>query len=503
MAGADTPGTDGAKAGCGLLIILALSFALKLVLVTITPIGIDEAYGIAVGRSLSLSFFDHPPLSFWAPGIAARLSGIEHPLVYRAPFLIAGLVTTWAMYAIGVRLGGVRVGLWTAGLYAIAPFFVISTGVLIVPDGPLALFSALTVLSLVRIAGHGDRAPMAWWLLAGLTLALALMSKYQAAWIPVAVLVFMLINPRGRRWFGQAAPWLGVLVGLLGLLPVLVWNLQHGWISFTFHGSRAGGGMSADNILRMLVFQAIFLLPTGLLAVLIGIRLAFRRPVRPEVLLLAIIALGPVLIFNVIYLTSRGSFAHWAMPGWQFALPLAGLWLAGLGEATARRFRNWAGGFAIAIWLPVLLLVIHAQTGFLTRPFTDAAPDWDRTEEVFNLGGLRPGLEARGLWQEADLLMAADWVNGGLVDTATGAVLPMRIADLRSAHHFVFMEGAAATGTALLLEPSRLKLADQTAARLLGMAQAYDANAEILPPVILNRGGVPYVAVAVVRLQMR
>ena len=61
----------------------------------------------------------------------------------------------------------------------------------------------------------------------------------------------------------------------------------------------------------------------------------------------------------------------------------------------------------------------------------------------------------------------------------------------------------AATGNALLLEPSRLNHADQTATRLLALAQAFDDRAEILPPVILNRGGVPYVAVAVVRLQMR
>lgn len=496
-------GTTSGSAQRGLLILLVASLSLKLLLAAITPISIDEAYAIAVGRSLSLSFFDHPPLSFWAPGIAARLTGMEHPLIYRTPFLIAGLVTTWAMYAIGVRLGGLRAGLWTGILYATAPFFAISTGVLIVPDGPLALFSALTVLSLMRIAGHGDRAPLGWWLGAGATLAMALMSKYQAAWIPVAVLAFMLVSPRGRRWFGQAAPWLGVMVGLLGLLPVLIWNHQHDWISFTFHGSRAGGGMSADNILRMAILQAIFLLPTGLLAAIAGIRLALRRPVRADALLLAIIAFGPVLIFNAIYLTSRGSFAHWAMPGWQFALPLAGWWLAGLNAGRAHRFANWSKGFAIAIWIPVILLVIHAQTGLLTRHFTDAAPDWDRTEEVFNLSGLRPELEARGLWQQADLLMAGDWVNGGLVDTATGAALPMRIADPRSAHHFVYLEGASATGTALLLEPSRLKHADHTASRLLKLAYTYDASAEILPPVILKRGGVPYVAVSVVRLQMR
>ncbi|MFN7003809.1 MAG: hypothetical protein ACK4NW_10310, partial [Roseinatronobacter sp.] len=37
------------------------------VLAALMPLGTDEAYALAVGRGFDLSFFDHPPLGFWAP----------------------------------------------------------------------------------------------------------------------------------------------------------------------------------------------------------------------------------------------------------------------------------------------------------------------------------------------------------------------------------------------------------------------------------------------------
>lgn len=483
------------------IILYAMIF--KVAIAIILPLGVDEAYATAVARQFSLSFFDHPPVSFWLPVIFANLTGIDNRVIYRLPFLLAGLATTPIMYLIGQELKDRRAGLWTAFLYTAAPFFLVSAGILVVPDGILNLGLAVTVLFLVRIVKADGPVPMRYWIYTGLGLALALGSKYQAAWLPVAVLLFMVITAKGRRWFLQPGPWIAAGLGLVGLAPVIIWNMEHDWASFVFHTGRAGGGFNLSNPALMLAGQALFLLPTGLVAGVAGLRLGLRRGAAPERLLVALIALGPIVIFNYLYFTSTGSLAHWSMPGWQFALPLAAIWVVSKPPAALRRFFNWVVGFLVLVWVPVLLLVVQADTGVFTRPFYSRAPAWDYTLSIFDFGGLRAALDVRGLWKSTDVFMASGWAWGGLLDTALKSKKPMRIMDIKDAHHFIYLSDAKATGTALYMEPSTFQGTKKTAARMLAQARKIDPKARLLKPLILMRGGQPYVTVSLVRLTLK
>jgi len=498
------PATSSPKGDWRLLWrIILWAFAFKLLIALLLPLGVDEAYGVAVGREYSLSFFDHPPISFWLPVALAQITGIEAALVYRAPFLLAGVATTAVLFLIGREISGPRAGLWTAFLFATAPFFLVSSGILAVPDGTLNLALAVSVLFLVKIAQHEGRAPILWWLAVGAALALALASKYQAAWLPVAVLLFMVFTATGRRWFLQPGPWIAAAIGLIGLVPVLLWNYRHDWVSFVFHASRAEDGFNLKNFVLMSAGQVLFLLPPATIAAVAGLWLAFRRGGSPARVLLALVALGPIVIFNYVYLTSRTSHAHWTMPGWEFALPLAGAWLADRPMAGLRRFYRWTLGLSVVVWAPLLALVIHADTGFLTRPFYDRAPAWDYTLSMFDFGGLRAALGKRGLWQSTDVFMAGSWAFGGILDTALGAKKPMRIVDLQGAHHFVYLSDASATGQALLMEPGTFRDTDKNNARALAQARQIDPDATLLKPIILTRGGQPYVTVSLVRLTLK
>jgi len=480
--------------------LLAL-VAFKLLVAALAPLGVDEAYAVAVAREYSLAFFDHPPLSFWLPVGLAQLTGVEHPVIYRLPFILAGLLTTWAIYGIGQRIGGPRVARASALLHVAAPFFLVSGGLLVVPDGTLNLGLAFSVLFLLRILGADNRAPLHQWIAVGTFLALALASKYQAAWLPVAVLLFMVLTPTGRKWFVQPGPWIAAGIGLVGLLPTVLWNMDHGWASFAFHTGRAENGGSLANAALMMVGQAVFLLPTGLVAGVAGVALGWRRRgEQPALFLLALLAIGPILFFNYIYFTSSGTLAHWPMPGWLFALPLGALWINNRGERFRRLFRRTGAVLALALWVPLLALVVHARTGWLTAPFHDRPPKWDNTLMLFDYGGLRGALERRGLWKGADVLMATTWIDGGLLDTALKGKRPMRIIEPSAAHHFAYISDASASGTALYLRPSRLEDTAQTGAKMLRRARKLDAGAKLLRPIILKRGKQPYVAVNIVRL---
>lgn len=480
--------------------VLAVSLVVRVALAVALPMGVDENYATAVAREFSWSFFDHPPLSFWAPVVAAKLTGIEAAPIYRLFFLLAGTGTTWALYRIGQELHGPRAGLWAAMLFTASPFFLLAGGVMVIPDGLLSLFTALCVLALVRIARAGGGG-VADWAQVGLWLALALASKYQAALIPIATLVFCLLNPAGRRWLVQPGPWVASAIGLVGLAPVLIWNLQHDWASFAFHGGRTGDGLQPGNFLKMAVGQALYLLPPVLVLAVAGLRHGLRRKAPPAMLLTALIALGPILMFNAIYLMSARSYPHWTMPGWIFALPLAGAWLVERGPAAATRARRWLIWLAAPVWALLIALVVHLNTGLLTRPFFDTPPVWDKTDDGFRWSGLYPALRARGVLDGVEVLAAVHWMEAGAMSTALHGDYPVRLlAGLR--HHFQFMSGAHRGGRAILLVPDVLSAQEKRAAQALKIARRLDPAAQELAPVILQRGGQDYVAVTVISLTL-
>ena len=118
------------------------------------------------------------------------------------------------------------------------------------PDGPLLFGLALAAWALSRLffdPGEDERRVWRLWLLAGLGFGLAGLSKYIGALAPLGLLAFLVISPSERRWFRHPAPYVAAMLAGLIVLPVFVWNAQHGWASFAFQGAarRRVGGFEA------------------------------------------------------------------------------------------------------------------------------------------------------------------------------------------------------------------------------------------------------------------
>ena len=192
------------------LVLLALATLAKTLIALTFPLGVDEAYAIAAARDFSLSFFDHPPLGFWAPVASAQVFG-ESALAYRLPFLACGVGTGWLLYLTGRQLAGPKAGFFTVLLFTIAPHMALGSGAFVVPDGPLNLGGALAAYALVKMADQ-DRPPLVLWALGGVGLALAFGSKYQSGLIPFGVLSFMVLTPSRWRWVLQPGFWLAAVM---------------------------------------------------------------------------------------------------------------------------------------------------------------------------------------------------------------------------------------------------------------------------------------------------
>jgi hypothetical protein len=191
------------------------------------PLTGDEAYYWEWAKHLALGYADHPPMVAYLILPFAWITA--NPLFVRLGFLICGVVATLAAAGAAKRLtGDDRAGMVTALAMTLAPM--LSVGfVLTTPDGPLMAGWALCLYLAVRASQTHARRD---YVLLGVAVAFALLSK-MFAWALVVGIVCWALAPARRALWREG---LGVSFVVAAILysPFVVWNAQHGWISFVF-----------------------------------------------------------------------------------------------------------------------------------------------------------------------------------------------------------------------------------------------------------------------------
>jgi 4-amino-4-deoxy-L-arabinose transferase-like glycosyltransferase len=419
--------------------LLVLGFlAVRLVMSALMPLIADEAYAVVVTRFPTLSYFDHPPLGFDFGRLSAWLFGSEAPFVVRLPHVLMGSLTAWLIFLVTRRAFGARAGFWAVAAYSVAPFFFVSGGHFVVPDGPLNLFLLVT-LWLVLPDLLDDRPPRAGgrWLLAGLALGAALLSKYTAVLFGLGAFLALAANPRGRRLLATRWPWLSGVIALACLAPVLVWNARNGWVSLGFQSGRAfGGTLHPLTFLEIQLGQALFLLPWIWAPALWMVGRGLVRPQAPAERVFAILAAVPIILFDVVSIFGGEQLAHWAMPGFLLGFPLVGLWCAGVGQ---RKLRIGYAASAGLLGIVALAATMQAHDNLVTRALhLPPRPGLDWT--ILSWNALADDFAQRGILADGDsYLVPTSWLVGGKAGHALGPGLPIAppVSDPRQ---FAFMD---------------------------------------------------------------
>lgn len=479
-------------------LVIALGMLLRVVLSLALGLGVDESYAVAVARSFALSYFDHPPLSFWLAGAAAKLAGSERAIVVRLPFIIMFGGSTWLTYWLGARLFGERAGAYGAVALNLSPVFSISTGGWLLPDGPLTLSELAAVACLARILlyrtpAHSTR----WWLGAGVFTGLALLSKYQGVLLLAGAVLFLVSVPEQRRWLRQPGPYVMCLVALALFLPVLIWNARHQWLSFRFQAGRGAPlpGLHPLSLLQSLGGQALYVLPWIWLSLvwLLGAGLA-RGSRDPNHWFFCCLAIGPIAWFALAALGGRPGLPHWPAPGYLVLFPLLGAALDA--QRSQRRGIVWAwfAGSTTAFVILVVALAAQAATGWMTRAAPSLFARGDPFLEALDWRALGPALATRGLPEPPGrgFVAATSWFDAGKIAYALGPSVPV-VCLCRHPHEFQF------------LHPQRDVVGEDAVLITRGPADssaaaAYRTNFRAVEPVgtvMIRRAGRPAVALGV------
>jgi 4-amino-4-deoxy-L-arabinose transferase-like glycosyltransferase len=379
----------------------------------------NEPYYYMYANHLGWGYFDHPPMVGFLAALGSALVGPSAPVLgLRVGFIALFAGSTWLLARLTARWFGPRAGVLAALALNATAFYGLIIGTFADPDGPLLFFWLLTLDRLAVALGPEGRGVD--WAGVGAAWGAAMLSKYHAVLLPAGVCLYLLLRPSARRCLRTPGPYLATAVGLAVFSPTIAWNAAHGWVSFLYQGTRAGGfrGFQPEMLIEAIVGQVFYLTPwiwAWLVAILIGLgRRGVRRWGDAEAFL-ACQAILPLLLFLGVA-TFRRIMPHWPLIGFVALLPLLGrAWSARL-EDDPRRIRVRLR-LALVSAAPVImasLFLAQTRSGWFQdargRLLGVVTPADDPTVDMIRWGQIARELDRRGLLDEPDtFLFTDDW----------------------------------------------------------------------------------------------
>jgi hypothetical protein len=216
----------------------------------------------------------------------------------------------------------------------------------------------------------------AWWLAVGIAVGCALLSKYTALFFGPAILIWLVLVPKLRRWLISPWPYLGGLLALAIFSPVIFWNADHHWVSFIKQIGRARiEDFRLTFIGELIPTQIAFATPLVWILGAMGLYALLRR--KPGALaarMLINATFWTIVLYFVWHSLHARVEANWLAPVYP-AFAIAAAVAAHLTQWPPRMQRladfclRWAAPVGILMFA---LLIVQANTGVLSGYRRDA-----------------------------------------------------------------------------------------------------------------------------------
>ena len=227
----------------------------------------DEAHYWDWSRHLDWSYYSKGPLVAWIirlsrelfGGLSIKLCGTELFAVH-FPAVLCGIGLLSGLYVLASRvLSSERLALATVAAALTIPAMTAGASIMTI-DAP---FCCAWVWALVFAHSAIFRNSRWGWPLAGVAVCLGILAKYtMVIWLG-CIGMFLLTTPAVRGELRKAGFWIACLIATASVIPIIIWNAQHGWVTLRHVGWQAGTqfeGVRWFGPVRYIVEQAGLLL---------------------------------------------------------------------------------------------------------------------------------------------------------------------------------------------------------------------------------------------------
>ena len=261
--------------------LIALFTAIRLIVAPSFGLGVDEAHYVLYGHYLDLSYVDHPPLVGWVQA-AMRYLFSNSILTARIPAIALMAILSWQAYRFMLVINATqKQALWAVAALN-SSFMFGAIGLMLLPENFLLVLVYPIIMTVLHIEQEGKFKNYVW---LGVLLGIAGLAKYTAVLLVLPLLLYIIIKKRTDLLFTPRILFTA-LIGFVMILPVLLWNTSHDWISFTYQSAHVAGNSSIEfkSFLRSTVAQFAAYNPFLFAIAFYGLVASFRSKRSPLVL---------------------------------------------------------------------------------------------------------------------------------------------------------------------------------------------------------------------------
>ena len=404
------------------IIVSLLNFVLRLIVAINTNLGNDEVYYRIFALYPDWSHFDHPPMVGWLIQITTLNLYFTHEFFFRLGPLLLSLLNIYLIFKFVQKVSDEKTAFVATLLYNFSFYTAIVSGLFIMPDSPMITFWLLACFQFYNalIENKNSNKLNKNILFAGFLTGLAMMAKYHAVFLWFSAALFILFYR--RFWLKKWELYLAGLLSIVAFIPVLWWNYQNEFISFTFHGNRVSLWESGIN---MFFFLQEFLGQIGynnpilwifFLASIIAFKKTFYSEKRDIGIFFNFFALPLILLFLFISLF-RFTLPHWSGPAYTLAIIPASMYITSHWNNSKKRILQLAGLLYFTI---IILAFLHIKTGILlpenqfkNDPSSELT-GWNNLGDEF--AKLRNQHLEKGLISENHIILSNKWFPAAHLD---------------------------------------------------------------------------------------
>jgi dolichol-phosphate mannosyltransferase len=361
------------------LVVVLYAVLLRLLYLGVPELLFEEAYYWNYAMHPDFGYLDHPLMVAWIIRFFVALMGnIEFAV--RAGAFLCWLATAFFSYRLTRDVLGQRAALRALTLVAVLPAYFFF-GLFMSPDAPLSACWAAAIYFMHRIVVREDRRA---WMWLGVAIGLGMISKYTVGFLGAAIALFVLIDRPSRKWLARPEPYIAALIALVLFSPVIVWNWQQDWASFSFQSQDRLASKFSFSLPRYVGNVFGLLTPTGIVSIIAlvvcrrQLIAGFPAPAAASTatlgrshFLLTWLTLFPVAVFAAVSLF-RVSKLNWTGPCWLGLVPFMALLVTPGPESAAPRLLTWCR----RAWPPtiVVCLLLYGATMHWLGPGLPGVP---------------------------------------------------------------------------------------------------------------------------------
>ena len=356
-------------------IILIIVFTVfRLLFASALELNADESYYWTFASHLQWNYFDHPPMVAWLIRITTLNLHLNTELAVRSGAIISSAICTWLIFKIGEQVNNSLTGWYAAVMYTASIYCSLIAAAYIIPDSPQMVFWLGSIFILLKIFLKADKkiSTNLLWCKFGLLCGLCIMCKVHGIFIWLGAILYILIFD--RSWLKNRSLYVAALITLIVISPIIIWNIQHDFITYRFHSSRvsvAGAIVNLKQFAKLIVEIISINNPFNIFLIITSISLIAKGKMRDQQKTTRVLLLcsAPLIIFILVISVFRETFPHWSSPAFSTLFILPAIMLANKFEEKKKFLPTslkWALAYTLFIGT-ITILTINYFPGTLSK----------------------------------------------------------------------------------------------------------------------------------------